>query len=479
MNQALTQKKEATDTDKDKQYANILASVNKRQSSTDTSSTQQLIQKYGISFSTNPKQIGEILAQESINQILLEFKKSGKIAEENGKYYYGGKQFTPKQMKETIMKSYKGQIQQMINKKFENIKLELKKQTNSVKIQANNQQRQIIASNIGSLKTQLKTQEEVVEKRTEQYLSTLYKQNKALSEQRKEKAQLEANRALQMFQQDTLSGKDKQLTQGYQNQQLQLDQQRTQISIAKQQQDRHIDDLEARYQAALNEQRRHEDRQEQERQQHNEIIKQQNDIANRNDENVKRQIDAANANNAALINANTANTQAQIDANAANTQAQIDANAQLTQAQIDANKQLTQAQIDADAKNTKAIIDNQVTGTNAIVDGLNQIGANIAGINSRFDDLNKNFKDINDKILNPPFAPTPGVPPGCDPAILSQLRCSGRTWKMTPEITNARNTQGQTNINIFRCVAGGHYCASDGGYGEWSRNGLPPPGYSY
>jgi hypothetical protein len=111
------------------------------------------------------------------------------------------------------------------------------------------------------------------------------------------------------------------------------------------------------------------------------------------------------------------------------------------------------------------------------VDGLNQIGANIAGINSRFDDLNKNFKDINDKILNPPFAPTPGVPPGCDPAILSQLRCSGSTWIMTPEITNASNTKGQTNINIFRCDANGHYCASDGGYGEWSRNGRPPPGY--
>lgn len=447
MNQALTQKKEATDTDKDKQYANILASVNKSQRETNTSSTQQLIQKYGISFTTNPKQIGEILAQESINQIFLEFKKSGKIAEENGKYYYGGKQFTPKQMKETIMKSYKGQIQQMINKKFENIKLELKKQANSVKIQANNQQRQIIATTIGSLKTQLKTQEEVVEKRTEQYLSALYKQNKALSEQRKEKAQLEANRALQMFQQDTLSGKDKQLTQGYQNQQLQLDKQRTQINIAKQQQDNHINDLEARYQAALNEQRRHEERQKQERQQHEQIIKQQNDIANRNDENVKRQIAAAKANNEALIAANTQLTQAQIDANA-----------QLTQAQIDANKQLTQAQIDADAKNTKAIIDTQVRGTNAIVDGLNQIGANIAGINSRFDDLNKNLEDIGTKINNPPPPPTPPIPASCGTDVAS---CGGYWIPRWNNATSRRNPQSGP-VTIWRCSNGAHFCASNG-----------------
>ena len=453
MNQALTQKKEATDTDKDKQYANILASVNKSQTETNTSSTQQLIQKYGISFTTNPKQIGEILAQESINQIFLEFKKSGKIAEENGKYYYGGKQFTPKQMKETIMKSYKGQIQQMINKKFENIKLELKKQSNSVKIQANNQQRLIIASNIGSLKTQLKTQEEVVEKRTEQYLSALYKQNKALSDQRKEKAQLEANRALQMFQQDTLSGKDKQLTQGYQNQQLQLNKQRQQIEEAKQRQDRHIDDLEARYQAALNEQRRHEERQKQERQQHEQIIKQQKEISDRNDQNVKNQIAAAKANNDALIAANT----------------------QLTQAQIDANAQLTQAQIDANAQNTQSVIQNATDAANANLKALQSLGANISGLQSNFDalsnqfkNLNTNMQDIGTKILNPPQPPQTisGPPPSCTDYDLRNLGCTASgTWQLeTQSATNLRTNQ--TGITIYYCSAGMHYCALDGNSGR-------------
>ena len=51
-----------------------------------------------------------------------------------------------------------------------------------LELKINNQERVIIASNIASLKTQLKTQEQVIEKKTEQYLSALYKQNKAQSE---------------------------------------------------------------------------------------------------------------------------------------------------------------------------------------------------------------------------------------------------------------------------------------------------------
>ena len=133
MNQALSQKKETTDTEKEKYHAIILASINKSETSSNTSSSQ-LIQKYKLSLASDSKKIVEILAQDSINQIFLEFKKNGKIAEENGKYYYGGKEFTPKQMKETIMKSFKPQIQEMIEKKFENIKLELKKQASHLNI---------------------------------------------------------------------------------------------------------------------------------------------------------------------------------------------------------------------------------------------------------------------------------------------------------------------------------------------------------
>jgi|694.fasta_scaffold26065_3 hypothetical protein len=443
MNQALSQKKESTDTDKEKQIASILASVSRSQSTINTSSTQQLIQKYKLTSQSDTKKIVEVLAQESVNQILSQFMKSGKIEEKNGTYYYGGKEFTQKLMKETIMKSFKNDIQQVINKKFENIKLELKKQANNDKKKINNQERVIIASNIASLKTQLKTQEQVIEKKTEQYLSALYKQNKAQSEQRKEKAQLEANRALQIFQQDTLSGKDKQLTQGYQNQQVQLNQQRLQIDQAKQKQDQHIQNLQAQYESDLQKQKQYEQKQIQQQQQHNQIIQQQNEIAARNDQNIKNQIDAAKANNDALIAAN----------------------AQLTQAQIDANAQLTQAQIDANAQNTQAVIANATDAANANLKALQSLGANISGLQSNFDALSNQFKDLNanmtkigDKIDNPPPPPTPSAPP----AECSNNAVCNEPWHVV--YSNARSLRKPNDgpITIWFCSANYHFCASNG-----------------
>ena len=372
--------------------------------------------------------------------------------EKNGTYYYGGKEFTTKLMKETIMKSLKPQIQQIIEKKFENIKLELKKQANNVKKQANNQERVLIATNIANLKTQLKTQEEVVEKRTEQYLSSLYKQNKAIAEQRKEKAQLEANRSLQMFQQDTLSGKDKQLTQGYQNQQIQLNKQRQQIEEAKQRQDRHIDDLEARYQSDLQKQKQHEQRQKQEKEQHDQSIKLQIDISNRAAENTQAQIAAAKANNDALIAAN-----AQL------TQAQIDANKQLTQAQIDANAQNNQALIAANAQNTQTVIQNATNAANANLQALASLGAHINGLqtnfanmNSQFQNLNTNMQDIGNKINTPP--PTPPIPPSCG---ANRAVCGGY-W--IPRWSNAisRRSPQDGPVTIWQCSNNGHFCASNG-----------------
>jgi len=431
MNQALSQKKESTDTDKEKQYANILASINRSQSTTNSSSTQQLIQKYKLSSQSDPKKIVAILAQESVNQILSEFIKSGQIEEKNGTYYYGGKEFTQKLMKETIMKSFKNDIQQVIDKKFENIKLELKKQANNVKKQVNNQERVIIATNIANLKTQLKTQEEIIEKKTEQYLSALYKQNKAQSEQRKEKAQLEANRNLQIFQQDSLSGKDKQLTQGYQNQQMQLNQQRLQIDQAKQKQDQHIQNLQSQYESDLQKQKQHEQRQLQEQQQHNQIIQQQNDIAARNDQNIKNQIDAAKTNNDALIAANT---------------------------------QLTQAQIDANAQNTQAVIANANDAANANLKALQSLGANISGLQANFDALSGQFKDLNtnmDKLGNKINNPPP-------PAAAALAACSvggavcGGYWIVRDTNATSINRPQSGPVTIWQCSRGGHFCSSNG-----------------
>jgi DNA repair exonuclease SbcCD ATPase subunit len=459
MNQALSQKKETTDTDKSKFVASILASVNRNQSTTDTSTTQELIQKYNITRQSDPKKIGAILAEQSVNRMLSNFIKDGEVREGNGKYYYGGKEFTPKQMKEAILKSFKSDIQAIIDKRLENIKLELKKQEINVKIQAIDEQKVIIANNIASLKNQLKIQEEVVEKRTEQYLNALYKQNKAQTEQRKEKAQLEANRANQIFQQDTLSGKDKQLTQGYQNQQIQLNQQRIQIDQAKQQADQHIQNLQARYESDLQKQKQFEQQQKLTQQQHNQIIQQQNDIAARNDQNIKNQIDAAKANNDALIAANS----------------------KLMQSQINANAQNTQAQIDANARNTQSVIQNANVATKATLQALESLGAQINGIstnfanmNQQFNALNTNMQNIGNKINNPPRLPPPppGMPPGCA-GSKKPAGCqadSSNPWNLNPIYRNATNkSTGRTGIEIYQCNAEGHFCSSDGHQGIWDQ----------
>jgi hypothetical protein len=457
MNQALSQKKETTDTDKSKLVASILASVNRNQSTTDTSTTQELIQKYNITRQSDPNVIGNILLQQSVNEILSALIKHGSIKESGGKYYVNGKVGDLKEVKVQILEKYKSQILEKIKSKHDCIKQQLKKQEIDVKIQANNVKRVIIANNIASLKNQLKIQEEVVEKRTEQYLNALYKQNKAQTEQHKLKAQLEANRANQIFQQDTLSGKDKQLTQGYQNQQIQLNQQRIQIDQAKQQADQHIQNLQARYESDLQKQKQFEQQQKLTQQQHNQIIQQQNDIAARNDQNIKNQIDAAKANNDALIAANS----------------------KLMQSQINANAQNTQAQIDANARNTQSVIQNANVATKATLQALESLGAQINGIstnfanmNQQFNALNTNMQNIGNKINNPPRLPPPppGMPPGCA-GSKKPAGCqadSSNPWNLNPIYTNATNIWGQTGIEIYQCNAEGHFCSSDGQQGNWS-----------
>lgn len=457
MNQSLSQSKETSNSDKEKYYQSILESVNKGQTTISSGSTQDFIKKHNITSKSDPKKIVEILAHESINEILLEFKKNGKIEELNGTYFYDGKKFTPKQIQETIARNFKNEIQQMINKRFENIKLELKKQSNNMKIQSNIQEKISIANNIISLKSDLKKQEEAIEKKTEQYLSSLYKLNKAQAEQRKENVQIRFNESQQLFQQDILSAKDKTLSQGYEGLQIQLNQQKIQIDQAKQQQDQHIQNLESKFLSELNKQAQFEQRQKQQQEQHEQMVQLQNDIANRADQNVRNLIDSAKSNNDALIDANQKNTQALMDANA----------------------KLAQAQMDANARNTQSMIDNQIKGNNAIVQGLNQIGANInalqsdfANLNQQFNALNNNMQIIGSKINNPPPLPPapPGMPPGCAGAK-KPWDCEAdpnNPWNLTPIYRNATNIRTrQTGIEIYQCNRTGHFCSSDGNQGKW------------
>lgn len=470
MNQALAQRKETNDINKEKYYANILDSVSKGQKSLNANSSEQLIEKYNISANLDPRKINEILSRESINKILLKFIDSGQITEKDGQYFYQGRIFNQKQMKETIMNNFKDEIKELNKNEFNKIKLLLSKQSNNIKMQSNNEEKTAIANNINNLRNQLKKQEEVIEKKTQQYLNSLYKLNKAQAEQRKEMVQIEFNRDQQLFQQDILAAKDRQLAQGYENLQVQLNGQKLQIDQAKQQQDQHIQNLEAKYLSDLNKERREEQRQRQQMEEHKQIIDLQKDIANRAEQNFQNLINGAKANNEALINANKQNLKVQMDADAKLAKAQIQAAAKIGEQQKALNIQAA-----------KAIIANQIKGDKAIAKGLQQLGANVNAIrgnfnnmNNNLDELNNNMENIGNKINKPiaiPPAPPGVLPLGCAGAPVPPT-CVGSSWIQTPFFTNAVNKDtGKTGIEIYRCNWGGeggaHYCASDGGSGYW------------
>ena len=473
MAQALVEKQERTDGNNQiKNYKNyILQSVNNNGKQSVTNSTEQLIKKNNISQTSDPKKINKILTQESINKILSKLINHGEISEKDGKYYYQGFELNQQQMKQTIQSNFAEKIKELNEKEFIKIKLMLNTQSNNNQIRLNNQQKIAIANNIDNLKNQYQKQQEIIEKKTQQHLDSLYKLNKAQAEQRKEMVQIEFNKNQQLFQQDILAAKDRQLVQGYENLQAQLNGQKLQIDQAKQQQDQHIQNLEARYLANLNEERREEQRQKQQMEQHNQIINLQKDIANRAEQNFQNLINGAKANNKALINANRQNLEVHMAADKKIAEAQIAAAAKQGQQQIAANVKLA-----------KGIIENQIKGDKAIAKGLQQLGANINAVKANFDNMNNkldeldnNMENIGNKINEPiaiPPAPPGVLPPGCAGSSIP-IGCSGSSWIQTPKFRHAININtGQKDIEIYRCNGGGiggggHYCASDGGSGLW------------
>ena len=114
-------------------------------------------------------------------------------------------------MKQTIQSNFAEKIKELNEKEFIKIKLMLNTQSNNNQIRLNNQQKIAIANNIDNLKNQYQKQQEIIEKKTQQHLDSLYKLNKAQAEQRKEMVQIEFNKNQQLFQQDILAAKDRQL----------------------------------------------------------------------------------------------------------------------------------------------------------------------------------------------------------------------------------------------------------------------------
>jgi len=436
MNEAQTQKKETSlsDTAREREKNRIKEQLSKnKEESRSVSNTEALIQKYKITSTTDSKKIHEALAEEATQLLLSQYmnkeKLEDRITKKGSTYYYLGHEFTASKILELIVKNHETEIKKMAKDYFKIIKLEIVKQKNiQIKNKAINEE-QITKNQISQLQSEYATQQKLLEEQNEKLVNALYKQNKVIGDARKEKAQLEFNSQILKFQEDTKSGKDKALAQGYEGQQLVLQQQKQQAEQAKQNEDRHVDDLKARYEEALRQQKAHESRLQQEREQQEENRRIQLEIQDRNDQNVQDQIDASKANNDALINANL---------------------------------QIGQAQINANAQNTQAVIDSQVKATNAVIGALNQIGANIGqisndfkGLENQFKDLNKGLDTLGKKINTPP--PPPAIPPSC----VSGNPCQS-AWHVhrTNAISKSRPSDGP--VTIWYCAYDAHWCASNG-----------------
>ena len=385
------------DTEKEKYHSLILASVADEESM-NSSTTAQLIKKYNMSSTMQKKQAKIYLAQEAIESMLSEFMKNGEIQKKGDVYYYGRFEYNSTTIRELIRDNKKNEIKSIADKYFENIKLEFKKQANNDKINFNNKERQVIATNIASLKTQLKEADDLEIKKTELYLDSLYKKNKALGDARDEKARREHEKSVEKYNQSALSASDQALEESYKRQQLELEKLRQQLEDAKQRGDQHIDDLSERYTSAIERLRAHDERQAQQKAEHDAAMALQRRIAEINADNIRKQIEAAN-------------------------------------------------------KNAKDIIDSQTEGHKAVMEGLAALGADISKTAKGVAALTKTMGTIADTINQPP----PGPPSACS----NNAVCGGQ-WYMKYNNARSKRRPQDGEVTIWYCQWDVHWCASNG-----------------
>lgn len=427
---------------------------------------EDTLKKYKITKNMNKNDVKELLLDEYLDETFNDYIKDGHIKkDENGKYSWGiKKNLTKEDILDYLYEKDKTNINNNIEKRYQNVQLYFRIQQRKNDRNERQQEKAELQKSNADLLIKREQLVNKLEQKNNELLQTMYKQSKLESQMRTEIAQ-------QQFQQQNIGLQYDKLKQGLESQAIQkeglISQNRAQLqtSLSQQMQNQqNINSLKQQYEAT--------------KIQHSDAVKQANIM-----ETQKQLMEQQNKISSQTLQ-QTKELRQDINSNFRNMtslvndlgKAQIDAIKQGTQAQLSASQQ-TQEQIkQASAENRagqEAII-SAINGNAAQLSALNQ---NVNNLNNSLNDLTSNVQNLNNNMnnLGKKFADVPGVPPGCDPAILRRLGCSGSGWNMTPEITNATNNKGQTGINIFRCNAGGHYCATDGGYGQW--NSTYPSGY--
>jgi len=462
-----------------------------------TKNIEKVIAKYKITKKMDPLKIKNILAY---NYLESEFEKLMKsdviIKEDDDNYSFGNfKNAKKEDIINFLLQQNKDIIKRNIEKEYENLMAYFTMNDNIERMKQNRDERILVEENIKQLNSQRDKMVEKLEIKNNEYLKTMFKQSQLESQMRTELSQ-------QQFQQQNVGLKYEKLKQGLENQIIQKEglmiQNRSQIQTAIQyhtQNKQHIAKLQQQYQAIK---LKHEDAKQQAA-----LLQQANNIAFETlNQNIGLRRDL-NANLTSMSNLMKANSNAQIQAINQASQAQIQSINQASQANlqgqqqiINATNQASQANlqgqqqiINASKETTQAVQDasrtsaqgqqqimNAISGTNTQIDALtrsvNNFSQDVNQLTSQVSNVSNNLDKLSKQV-----PPNSNIPPGCDASKLRGLNCKGNTWNMTPEITDAINIRsGVLNIKIYRCSAGGHFCASDGGYGDWHSQ-LPPHGY--
>ena len=431
-----------------------------------TNDIESLIQKHNLNESMDRKEVINAILNDVINDWLADAIQHKAITVmSNGNYLIGNKIVEKKDILTVVKKTCHNKIQEYLNRKIEIIQSYLK--THKLQGEKTEMEGKItVKQNL--IQTLKQEQENCVNKIKElntELREGYYKQNKVVGQVNRDLNQI-------LFQNQDIGLKGKQL-------EGQLEAQKSTIvgqNIAREAQIQQLEATRAENERRLNELASRNANEEANRQLQEYLTDKQIQVAN---QNTDKQILAANQNTDKQIQVANANAEAD-----RNLQTEI---ANMTfmdnQKTRDVMTSGNQAIIDTMVQGVNYSTSTQAAGFQQLVNGLNNLGANIAQTNNLQSQFVDQLINANNQLnnLGNMFPPTPGVPPGCNPAILTDLKCTGTTWDMTPEITNATNINtGKTGINIFRCSAGGHFCASDGEYGHWfshKTSGDPPPGY--
>lgn len=162
---------------------------------------------------------------------------------------------------------------------------------------------------------------------------------------------------------------------------------------------------------------------------------------------------------AANMKANAATTASATAAAAAKTAAKMDKTA--------AKMDKTAAKLDTTSAKLGELATKIEEKGDETVDAIDAVADSAKEVVEALEKTGKALDDVIDRLKAAGIAIIDSIPSECTTASVPS-DCVGTSWLKDPIYTTARNKKtGRTNIKIYVCSAGGHYCSSEGKGGRW------------